>query len=85
MKKRTEQLIILKLQSGDEEALTDLYHEYAEPIFRFILFRVGNNAAVAEDMMQEVFTKFIEVADRERLTHVQAYLYKYHQKPGKLP
>ena len=75
MDDRSEQLIILKLQSGDPEAYTELYKKYYKPIYRFIYFRVTNEE-VAEDIMQEVFLKFIEVADNQRITNARAYLYK---------
>jgi len=75
MDDRSEQLIILKLQSGDPEAYTELYKKYYKPIYRFVYFRVSNED-VAEDIMQEVFLKFIEVADNQRITNARAYLYK---------
>ena len=75
MIKRTEHLIILKLQSGDEEALVDLYKEYEEPIFRFIYFRVSDRE-LAKDITQDVFAKFLEVANKERITNLKAYLYR---------
>lgn len=78
MIKRTEQLIILKLQSGDPEAYTLLYKEYSEPLLRFIYFRVTDQET-ASDLMQEVFTRFIEVIDKEHITNVRAYLYRIAQ------
>ena len=75
MNNRTEQIIILKLQSGDADAYIDIYKQYAKPIYRYIYFRIGNEEQ-AEDLMQDVFLKFIEVADKERITKLKAYLYK---------
>lgn len=78
MSKRTEQLIILKLQSGDPDAYSILFKEYSKPLLRFIFFRVTDQET-ANDLMQEVFTRFIEVADKERITNIRAYLYRIAQ------
>jgi len=75
MNKRTEQLIILKLQGGDPEAYSDIYKQYSVSLLRFIYFRVSDKE-LARDLMQEVFTRFIEVADKERITNIRAYLYR---------
>jgi RNA polymerase sigma-70 factor (ECF subfamily) len=78
MKKRSEQIIILKLQSGDRDAYSILYKEYSEALLRFIYFRVTDQE-LAKDLMQEVFARFIEIVDKEHITNVRAYLYRIAQ------
>jgi RNA polymerase sigma-70 factor, ECF subfamily len=75
MTKRTEQLIILKLKSGDPEAYSDLYNEYSNALLEYIFYRVSDRE-LAKDILQEVYTRFIEVLDKEHITNIKAYLYK---------
>lgn len=75
MTKRTEQLIILKLKSGDPEAYSDLYNEYSDALLQYIYYRVSNRE-LAKDLLQEVFTRFIAAVDKERIIYLRAYLYK---------
>lgn len=67
---------IQRLIEGDEAAFSGLYEQYAKPIYRYIYFRISSEEH-AEDMMQEVFVKFVDVAMRlkKKPQNVNAYLY----------
>ncbi|MGA3205345.1 MAG: RNA polymerase sigma factor [Bryobacteraceae bacterium] len=50
----TDQELLLKMFSGDEDAFTTLYRRRQGPVYRFALQMTGS-AAIAEDVTQEVF------------------------------
>lgn len=54
-----EQTWIERATDGDLEAFGYLYELYADRIYRFALFRLGNHTD-AEDVTEQVFTKVIE-------------------------
>lgn len=59
----TDESLLARMIAGDEEAFTLLYRRRQPAIYRFAL-RVGGNAAVAEDVAQEVFMALIRDAGR---------------------
>jgi RNA polymerase sigma-70 factor, ECF subfamily len=42
---------------GDRDALTRLYDEHVDGLYAFVFYRVGGDAALAEDVVQETFTE----------------------------
>jgi RNA polymerase sigma-70 factor, ECF subfamily len=54
--RRQENMWVLLAQSGDKEALDQLLKAVQEPLYRYILSLIGNQAT-AEDVLQEVFIK----------------------------
>jgi RNA polymerase sigma-70 factor (ECF subfamily) len=50
----TDQELLLKMFSGDEDAFSTLYRRRQGPVYRFVLQMTGS-AAIAEDVTQEVF------------------------------
>lgn len=66
-----------RLVEGDEQAYTELYERYAEPMYRYIYFRIGSEVH-AEDLMQEMFVKFVDIATRtkKKPKNINAYLYQ---------
>jgi RNA polymerase sigma-70 factor, ECF subfamily len=54
----TDDDLLLRMQSGDEEAFVSLYRRRQGAIYRFALHMCGS-AAVAEDVTQEVFLALI--------------------------
>jgi RNA polymerase sigma-70 factor (ECF subfamily) len=50
----TDQELLVKMFSGDEDAFTTLYRRRQGPVYRFALQMTGS-AAIAEDVTQEVF------------------------------
>ena len=49
---------VRRAQSGDADAVADLYHAHAPAIFRYFALRVEDQAS-AEDLTAEVFTKMV--------------------------
>jgi RNA polymerase sigma-70 factor (ECF subfamily) len=54
-----ESALIRRAQQGDADAAAELYHRHASAIFRYFLFRVGDQA-IAEDLAGEVFLRMTE-------------------------
>jgi RNA polymerase sigma-70 factor (ECF subfamily) len=55
----SESRLIERAKACDEEALGELYRRHADAIFRYVYFRVGDQA-VAEDMLGDVFVRALE-------------------------
>ncbi len=51
--------LVERARCGDADAFTRLYEQFASPLFRFVLFRVGDRTD-AEDIVQRVFLNMIE-------------------------
>jgi RNA polymerase sigma-70 factor, ECF subfamily len=43
-------------QRGDREAIARFYDAHVDGLYAFVLYRVGGDAALAEDVVQETFT-----------------------------
>ena len=50
----TDDELLLRIRSGDEQAFLDLYRRRQAPLYRFAL-HMSNSKALAEDVTQEVF------------------------------
>lgn len=48
--------VITRARAGDREAFAELYDEYVDRVYRYLLYRV-RDAADAEDLTSEVFTR----------------------------
>lgn len=59
MRKIDQGRLIERAKGYDEEALSELYHLFANTIFRYIYFRVGERS-VAEDLVSEVFVRVLQ-------------------------
>jgi RNA polymerase sigma-70 factor (ECF subfamily) len=55
----SESRLIEKAKAYDSEALSELYRRYANAIFRYVYYRVGDQV-VAEDLASEVFVRALE-------------------------
>lgn len=60
LKDRKEEIeaLVKKVQAGDKEAFTPLYDIYADPLYRYIYYKV--NRGDAEDILETVFLKVWE-------------------------
>lgn len=56
--------LLARARALDEEALAEVHDTYYGPIFRYVMYRVGEHA-VAEDLTSEVFVRLLS-ALRER-------------------
>jgi RNA polymerase sigma factor (sigma-70 family) len=52
-----------RIRAGDEAAFVGLYREHAQPLFRFAT-RLTGSAALAEDVLQDVFVALMDAAAR---------------------
>jgi RNA polymerase sigma-70 factor (ECF subfamily) len=48
--------VITRARNGDREAFAEMYDEYVDRVYRYLLYRV-RDAADAEDLTSEVFTR----------------------------
>src|ERR671922_431530 len=48
--------VITRARGGDREAFAELYDEYVDRVYRYLLYRV-RDASDAEDLTSEVFTR----------------------------
>jgi RNA polymerase sigma factor (sigma-70 family) len=51
-----EKSFISRLRQKDEQAFTELYRRTGTMLYNFILYRVGQDAEAAEDILSEVFS-----------------------------
>ena len=56
---QNEESLVRSAQKGDEEAFTQLYEEYFNKIYRYVVIRIGNETE-AEDITQQVFLKALQ-------------------------
>lgn len=55
---QNELTLLAKARALDEEALATIHETYYGPLFRYLLYRVGDRQA-AEDLTSEVFVRFL--------------------------
>lgn len=69
--------LIKRAQGGDHAAFAQIYDRYAQPLYRYIYFRVGDHD-LAEDLRAEVFLRAFESLDRyeDRGWPLSAWLYR---------
>jgi len=69
-----ERLLVWKLRHGSKEALCRLYEKYRDDLLRLAISLL-NEADLAEDIVQDVFTSFIRNAEQFQLTgSLKSYL-----------
>lgn len=71
--------LIIRVVQGDEIAFEQLFRQYKDKLYSFILHLSGS-ATIAEDVLQDVFLKIWR--DRNQLTNIDnfnAYLYRMAQ------
>ncbi|ABU57097.1 MULTISPECIES: sigma-70 family RNA polymerase sigma factor [Roseiflexus] len=69
--------LIKRAQDGDHAAFAQIYDRYAQPLYRYIYFRIGD-PDLAEDLRAEVFLRAFEGLDRyeDRGWPLSAWLYR---------
>ena len=69
-----DKLLVWKLRKGSWEALSRIYDRYRDDLLR-LATALLNDTSAAEDIVQDVFLRFAESADRLRFKgNVKAYL-----------
>lgn len=68
--------LMMSIKKGDRAAFQTLFRKYSRPLHHFV-FRFVGNAAVAEEMVQEIFFKIYRAADKyEPRGRFTTYLYR---------
>lgn len=69
--------VVRRAQQGDSGAIETLYQQYAQPVYRYIYYRVSSTED-AEDLSAEVFVKMVEGLPKYRVTGApfEAWLYR---------
>lgn len=69
--------LVRRAQSADPEAITAIYERYAQPIYRYIYFRIGD-PEMARDIQSEVFLRMLEGIGsyEDRGWPISAWLYR---------
>lgn len=69
--------LLERAQTYDEEALSTLYRQYADLVYRYIYYRVGEQT-VAEDLLSDVFVRVLQDLPSYRDTGApfEAWLYR---------
>ena len=49
--------LVEQARDGDPEAFASLYDRYVDRVYRFVLYRVSGDSALAEDIASEVFVR----------------------------
>ncbi|MFC2001258.1 sigma-70 family RNA polymerase sigma factor [Chloroflexota bacterium] len=72
-----EESLIRRAQQRDQEALTQLYEENFDKIYRYVVFKIGDRTE-AEDITQQVFLKALKSISsfRWKGTSFSAWLYR---------
>jgi len=75
-KKLSEEQLIKRAKSGDNIAISTLYEQHVDQIFRYVAYRVPENDA--EDITAEVFVKMVESLPKFEYTGApfEAWLYR---------
>ncbi|MEM6989015.1 MAG: RNA polymerase sigma factor [Myxococcota bacterium] len=53
--RQTDVQMLRRAAAGDEQALEDLYGRHVDGLYAFVLYRVGKDTALAEDVVQDTF------------------------------
>ena len=56
---QNEAELVKRAKQGDQKAFSDLYEEYFDKIYRYIVLKIGNETE-AEDMTQQVFLNALQ-------------------------
>jgi RNA polymerase sigma-70 factor, ECF subfamily len=68
--------VLVQAQAGSDKALTALYNQYFERIYRFIFYRVSHKET-AEDLTEDVFIKaFKNLRTLEQAAAFEGWLYQ---------
>lgn len=89
-----EKALIIKAQKGNKDALNKLVELYWQPIYRLIIYKIGNHDD-AQELTQETFIKAFKAIDRYKITEASFKTYlgriainlvtDYWRKRGRMP
>ncbi len=70
-----EDILLVEKAKQDSEKFEALYKKYAQHIFNYFWYRIGHQKDVAEDLLQETFTKAFQNLPKFRLRSYSYYSY----------
>lgn len=73
-----EEILLLKIKHGDQQAFATVYDTYVDSLFRFVAFRVRTQE-LAQDITSELFLKlwqYLTQNNEARVKNLRAYLYQ---------
>ncbi len=66
-----------RTQRQCEKHLLRAYKEYADALYKYIYFRVGQDTATAEDLLQQTFCNvWRAMRDKGKIQHLKAFCYR---------
>ena len=68
-------ILLKQAKLGDKEAFGRLYEKYLDRVYRYIFYRVGQNAQLAEDLVQTTFLRAWEKLETFDTGSFQAWIY----------
>lgn len=73
----TENTLLFRLQSGDDDAVMAVYEEYFTSLFHYVRLKTGD-PALAEDLVSEVFVKLIRALGTKSAphSHLRGWLFR---------
>ncbi len=77
-RKIEEEVLLLKIRHGDQEAFAVLYDSYVDQLYRFVSFRVRTQE-VAQDLTSDLFLKvwqYLTKPEGGGIRNLRAYLYQ---------
>lgn len=73
-RKLSDEELVAALKNGDKNAFTQIYKEYWQPMFRVACQKLRNRE-LAEEMVQDIFTRLWKERATVRITHLNYYLF----------
>lgn len=72
-----ENNLLFRLQRGEEDAVMAVYEQYFSPLFHYVRLKTGD-AAMAEDIVSEVFVKLIRSLGTKSAphSHLRGWLFR---------
>ncbi len=72
-----EEILLLKIRHGDQEAFAVVYDRYVDALFRFVAFRVRSEES-AQDIVSDLFLKVWQhlTSGERNIANLRAFLYQ---------
>ena len=75
MDKTQQNRLFARIQRGDKEAFTQLYHDLKQPVFT-IIYRIVQNQTTAEDLTQDLFVKLFVSPPETAVKNPRAWIFQ---------
>ena len=67
--------LFAKVQRGDKDAFTQIYHNLKQPVFT-IIYRIVQNQTIAEDLTQDLFIKLFVSPPDSTIKNPRAWIFQ---------